>query len=204
MPHSMSLGILGGTFDPPHVGHLILAEEARLQAGLSRVLWVPAGVPWRKAARVVSPVDDRVEMVRRAIAGNGRFELCTLEAERPGPSYMVETLVALKERHPGSSLALIVGSDALQDLPSWNEAQRLLSVARLLVARRSDDGEELVSGVERALPGVAERVVWIDMPRIDISSTELRRRVADGQGVRYLVPDAVAAYIEERRLYRGA
>ena len=116
---------------------------------------------------------------------------------------MVETLGTLKERYGGSDLVLIIGSDALQDLPNWNEAPRLLSLARLAVARRSGD-EDVIAAVEGSLPGVGERVVWIDMPRIEISSTDLRRRVAEGRGVRYLVPDAVAAYIEERGLYRGA
>jgi nicotinate-nucleotide adenylyltransferase len=185
------------------VGHLVLGEEAYRQLSLSQVLWVPAGVPWRKAARVVSPAEERVEMVRRAIAGNDAFDLCDVETSRPGPSYMVETLAALNERHPDSELALIMGSDALQDLPNWKQARRLLALTRLAVARRSED-EDAISAVENALPGVSDRVVWIDMPRIEISSTELRRRVAEGRGVRYLVPDAVAAYIEERGLYRSA
>jgi nicotinate-nucleotide adenylyltransferase len=196
------IGILGGTFDPPHVGHLILAEESCLRLGLRKVLWVPAGVPWRKADRSVSPVADRLEMVARAIAGNDAFELCTLEVEQTGPSYMVETLKAVRGRSEGSELVLIMGSDALLDLPNWKEPARLIELARLAVASRGG-GDDVVVEVEKALPGVRERVGWVEMPRIEISSTDLRRRVAAGRSVRYFVPDAVRDYIEERRLYRG-
>ncbi|MEX1254019.1 MAG: nicotinate-nucleotide adenylyltransferase [Dehalococcoidia bacterium] len=193
------IGILGGTFDPPHVGHLILAEEARVQLGLGTVLWLPAGVPWRKAERSVSPAADRLEMVARAIAGNEAFELCTVEAERTGPSYMVETLEALGGR---GEPCVIMGADALLDLPNWKEPERLMELARLAVARRGE-GDEALAEVERVLPGVTERVAWVQMPRIEISSTTLRRRIEEGRSIRYLVPNAVSDYIEQRGLYRG-
>ena len=199
----MRIGILGGTFDPPHVAHLILAEEARLQLGLQTVLWVPAGVPWRKADRQVSPVSDRVEMVRRAISGNDGFELCAVEAEEKGPSHMVKTLEVVGGQYQESELFLVLGSDALVDLPNWRDPARLIALARLALASRGEDGEGLLGSVERELPGVSNRIVWVAMPKIEISSTELRRRVDDGRGVRYFVPDNVRQYIREAGLYRS-
>lgn len=170
-----------------------------MQLGLGTVLWLPAGVPWRKAERSVSPAADRLEMVARAIAGNEAFELCTVEAERTGPSYMVETLEALGGR---GEPCVIMGADALLDLPNWKEPERLMELARLAVARRGE-GDEALAEVERVLPGVTERVAWVQMPRIEISSTTLRRRIEEGRSIRYLVPNAVSDYIEQRGLYRG-
>lgn len=197
----MKLGVLGGTFDPPHVGHLVLAERAREQLGPDRVLWVPAGSPWRKAGREVSAAEHRIAMVRLAITGQDAFELSTLEVERAGPSYSVETLQALHDASPADELYFIVGLDALRDLPNWHEPARLIELATLAVAARSGERSN-EADLERLLPGLSRRLVWIEMPRLDVSGTELRRRAAEGRSLRYLVPDAVEAYIREQGLYR--
>lgn len=193
---AVRLGILGGTFDPPHTGHLVLAERAREQLGLGKVLWVPAGEPWRKPDRRVTPGEQRAEMVALAIEGNEAFELSRLEIERAGPSYSVDTLEALHERSPDDELVFIIGRDALLDLPNWHRPERLVELATLAVAPR--EGQDAVD----APPGLRARVEAIDMPRIDISATELRRRAAAGGSLRYLVPDAVEKYILEHGLYR--
>lgn len=195
------LGILGGTFDPVHLGHLVLAEQAREQLGLTRVLWVPAGEPWRKAGRVVAAAKHRLAMVEIAIAGGPGFELCTVEVDRPGPSYTVETLAGLRDEDRDCELFLLLGMDALEDLPNWHEPDRLVQLATLAVAVRS--GERLsAEALELLLPGLGECVVWVEMTRIDITATDLRRRVAQGRSVRYLVPNPVEAYIREQSLYR--
>lgn len=198
----MRLGVLGGTFDPVHLGHLVLAEQAREQCALDRVLWVPSGDPWRKADRTIAPARHRVEMVQLAIAGHRAFELSTLEVERAGPSYSVETLAALEARQPAAELFFVLGLDALEDLPNWREPQRVIELATLAVAPR--EGGRLASeALDWLVPGLAGRVVWIEMPRLDISGTELRQRAALGRSLRYLVPDAVEAYIREHALYRA-
>ena len=196
----MKLGVLGGTFDPVHLAHLVLAERAYEQLGLDRVHWLPAGDPWRKADRAVSPSEHRVAMVRLAIRGNPAFQVCSLELERKGPTYSVDTLAELGKKNPGSELMFLLGWDALEDLPNWHEPERLMQLARLAVASRS--GERLApDALDRLLPGLAARVVWIEMPRLDISGTELRRLVAAGDSLRYLVPEGVEAYIREQGLY---
>ena len=197
----MKLGVLGGTFDPIHVGHLVLAERAREQLELERVLWVPAGEPWRKGHAVVASKGVRVAMVERAIAEHPEFEVCRLEVDRPGPSYTVETLAELKELHHDSELVFVLGRDALEDLPNWREPERIIEMALLAVACR---GAECLSGeaLERLLPGLAARVVWVDMPRVDISATALRQRAAEGRSLRHMVPEGVETYIRKRRLYR--
>ena len=197
----MKLGVLGGTFDPVHLAHLVLAERAYEQLGLDRVQWLPAGDPWRKADRAVSPAEHRLAMVRLAIRGNPAFQVCSLELERKGPTYSVDTLAELGKKNPGSELMFLLGWDALEDLPNWHEPERLMQLARLAVASRS--GERLApDALDRLLPGLAARVVWIEMPRLDISGTELRRLVAAGDSLRYLVPERVEAYIREQGLYR--
>ena len=193
----MRLGVLGGTFDPPHTGHLVLAEHAREQLGLGKVLWVPAGEPWRKPDRRVTPGEQRAEMVALAIEGNEAFELSRLEIERAGPSYSVETLEALRAQYPDDELVFIIGRDALLDLPDWRRPERLVELATLAVAPRA--GRDVVD----APPGLDARIEQIDMPRIDISATDLRSRAAEGRSLRYLVPDAVERYIRERGLYKA-
>lgn len=198
---AVRLGVLGGTFDPPHLGHLVLAEQARRQLALERVLWLPAGDPWRKAAQAVSAKEHRLAMVQRAIEGNPAFEVAMLELERDGPTYSADTLAALGEAHPGAQLFFLLGADALEDLPHWHQPERLIALATLAVASR-EGARPPAEALDLLLAGLSSRLVWVEMPRLDISATDLRRRAAAGESLRYLTPDAVAAYIEERGLYR--
>lgn len=204
----MKIGILGGTFDPIHIGHLVVGEEARVRLGLSEVLFVPAGQPWLKLDRDISSAVHRVEMVRRGIADNPHFELCTLEVERPGPTYTVDTLTMLRKQiGRNASFFLILGRDALADFPLWKEPGRVLQLCTLAVAPRpvlSDVRESRVNDLkhpEEALPGLLDQVIQLDMPVIGISSSEIRQRVAQGLPVRYLVPHGVEAYITEHKMY---
>ena len=199
----MRLGVLGGTFDPVHTGHLVLAEQARGQLGLDRVLWVPAGDPWRKAGEPVSPAEDRLVMVRLAIEGNDGFEVSTTELDRAGPTYTLDTLQQLRGEYAAEELFFLLGLDALADLPNWHKPAELIRLALLGVARRGDEQPRLAE-LERQMPGLEERVRWVEMPRLDISGTELRRRASEGRSLRYLVPPAVASYVREHGLYRSA
>ena len=199
----MRLGVLGGTFDPVHTGHLVLAEQAREQLRLDRVLWVPAGDPWRKAGEPVSPAEDRLVMVRLAIEGNDAFEVSTTELDRVGPTYTLDTLQQLHGEYAAEELFFLLGLDALADLPNWHKPAELIRLALLGVARRGDEQPRLAE-LERQMPGLEERVRWVEMPRLDISGTELRRRASEGRSLRYLVPPAVAFYVREHGLYRSA
>ncbi len=197
----MRIGIMGGTFDPVHYGHLALAEAGRRQLALDRVVWVPAGDPWRKAERTVASAEHRVEMVRRAIGDNAAYQLCTIEVERAGPSYTVETLAELREQNVGDELVLLMGDDALEDLPNWKEPRLLLEFATVAVAPRGEPRPES-QALGRLLADAGRRVIRIQMARVDISATEIRQRAAAGRSLRRLVPDAVAAYVREHHLYR--
>ena len=198
----MRIGLLGGTFDPVHLGHLILAEQARTHLGLERVLLVPAGQPWRKAGRRIAPVADRVAMVQAAVAGDPYFDVSLVESEREGPSYTADTLATLRAQ-VGADVVLyfILGQDALADLPHWREPARIVAQARLVVAARAGWTVANAAALERAVPGIYGRIDIVPMPRIEISSTDIRRRVAAGISIRYLVPPAVEAYIHEHGLY---
>ena len=196
----MNIGVLGGTFDPIHIGHLVVAEEARTKLGFEEVLFVPAGQPWLKLDRDITLAVHRVEMVRRAIAGNPHFRLCTLEVERPGPSYTVDTLTMLrKQLAPEASLFFILGRDSLTDLPLWKEPQKLAQLCRLVVAPRL--GSIDLKPLQTAIPGLLDKVIQFDMPVIGISSAEIRQRIAEGLPIRYLVPAEVEEYIREQEIY---
>ena len=195
----MNIGVLGGTFDPIHIGHLIVAEEARMKLGLEEVLFVPAGEPWLKQDRDVTPAIHRVEMVRRAIVDNPAFKLSTLEVDRSGPSYTVDTLEALQDRRSETSLFFILGRDTLAELPLWKDPRKVIQLCRLVVPPRL--GSRDLRHLERAIPGLLARVVQLDMPVIGISSSGIRQRLAQGMSVRYLVPPGVEAYITEQRIY---
>ncbi len=188
----MPAGLLGGSFDPPHLGHLALGEAARRQLGLARVRLLPAGDPWRKAARGVTPAAERLAMTRRAAAGNPAFEVDAREVGRAGPSYTVDTLRELRDEGE-TDLVLILGSDALADLPAWREPEAIVALARLAVAARAGEPVEAPAGA---------RVTVVTMPPLAISSTLVRERVRAGEPVDDLLPAAVAAHVRERGLYR--
>jgi nicotinate-nucleotide adenylyltransferase len=196
----VNIGILGGTFDPIHIGHLVVAEEARIKVGFSEVLFVPAGQPWLKPDRNITPADQRLEMVRRAIADNPHFKLCTLELERPGPSYTVDTLAMLRQQMGNeASLFFILGRDNLAELPSWKEPKKLVQLCRLVVAPRL--GSKDLQHLETEIPGLMDKVIELDMPVIGISSSGIRQRIAQGLPIRYLVPTEVQEYINEQKMY---
>jgi nicotinate-nucleotide adenylyltransferase len=192
------IGLLGGTFNPPHLGHLVCAQEALLQLDLEQVLLVPVRVAPHKIVDAEPGVAHRVAMCEAAVAGNERLGVSRADAERDGRSYTVDLLRALEG---DDELTFIVGGDMAHSLPAWRDPEGVLELARLAIAEREGvrraDILERVSG----LAGAAERLCFFDMPRLDISSSLIRRRVAIGLPVRYLVPDAVAAYIERERLY---
>ena len=194
----MTLGVFGGSFNPPHVGHLAVAEACAEAAGLDRVLWVPAATPPHKRGDpALAPPETRLTMVRAAIAGNGRFEASDVEIARGSVSYTVDTLRQLADG--GADLALVLGGDSLRGFPSWREPDEIARLARLVVYRRPGDGVDAGSLTDR----LADRVELVDGPLLDVSSTELRARIAAGRTVRYLVPDAVRGVIEAEGLYRG-
>ena len=196
----MNIGVLGGTFDPIHIGHLVVAEEARTKLGLSEVLFVPAGQPWLKQDHSITPAAHRVEMVHRAIADNPYFKLSILEVDRPGPSYTVDTLTLLQDQLGGeASLFFILGRDTLAELPLWKEPRKVIQLCRLVVPPRL--GSRDLRHLAEAMPGLLERVIQLDMPVIGISSSEIRQRIARGLSIRYLVPAEVEKYITEQKIY---
>jgi nicotinate-nucleotide adenylyltransferase len=203
----VNIGVLGGTFDPIHIGHLVIAEEATIKLGLSEVLFVPAGQPWLKLDHNITPAVHRVEMVRRAIANNPHFKLCTLEVERLGPSYTVDTLTVLrKQLGSEASLFFILGRDTLAELPLWKEPQKVVQLCRLVVAPRpvlsevEGSGSRDLKHLEKAMPGLLDKVIQLDMPVIGISSSEIRQRLAQGLSIRYLVPPEVEKYMTEHNI----
>jgi nicotinate-nucleotide adenylyltransferase len=196
------LGILGGTFDPIHHGHLVAADEASYQLALDKVLFVPAGAPPHKPARPISPARHRLRMVELAIAGKPHFAVSRVDVDRPAPSYTVETLDLLRaEWGAGPRFFFIEGVDSLSDIATWYQPQRLIELCELAVVRRP--GAEIdLPELERQLPGLTARVHWVRMPLLEISSSDLRARVLAGRSISYLVPREVEAYITQHRLYR--
>lgn len=195
------LGVLGGTFDPPHYGHLALAETARVQLGLAQVLFVPAGEPPHKPEQPITPAHHRAAMVEAAIADNPAFALSRVDLERPGPHYTVEMLARLGERYSGAELVFLMGGDSLAQFLTWRDPAGIVRQARLAVMGRPGWEPDLAE-LERAVPGIRERLVWLDLPYLGISGTDLRRRAREGLPLRYLVPPEVEAYIHRHRLYR--
>jgi nicotinate-nucleotide adenylyltransferase len=197
------IGILGGTFDPPHIGHLWLATLAADSLGLGRVLLMPAARPPHKGGQPVSNAADRVLMTRLAIAGDPHLDLSLIEMERPGPSYTVDSLTELRASLGGEAgLVLIMAADSLAEIDTWREPDRLLELAEWAVGPRP--GAELPdrSALRERFGANASRIHLLDGPALDVSSSEIRRRVASGRSIRYLVPAAVAELIADRGLYR--
>ncbi|MBI4302702.1 MAG: nicotinate-nucleotide adenylyltransferase [Chloroflexi bacterium] len=200
----MRVGVLGGTFDPIHIAHLFVAEEVSYKLGLAQVIFVPAGQPYLKEEKAITLAAHRLEMVRRAIASNPRFQLSTLDIERAGPTYSVDTLVALRQQQPEAQFYFIVGGDTLAELPRWREPARLAELCYLVSVARPGYQSPPWATLEAAIPQARERILVLDVPQMDISSTEIRARVAQGLPFRYLVPEAVAEYIVEHKLYHRA
>ncbi len=196
------IGILGGTFNPPHLAHLVCASEAAAQLGLERVLLTPVALAPHKQAEQDPGPAVRLELCRLAAAGDERLGVCDLEVRRGGSSYTVDTLRELHAQTPEDDLTFIVGGDIALGLPSWREPERVLELATLAVAEREDAAHGDVAERLRASFPDAPPPVFFDMPRLDISSSQIRRRVAEGRSIRYLVPDPVAEHIARGRLYR--
>lgn len=201
------LGVFGGTFDPIHVGHLIHAEHCRDQLDLDAVLFVPASLPPHKPADSITDGRHRLDMIRLAIAGNVGFEARDLELQRGGVSFTVQTLDSIHEQHVDAELYFLMGADSLADFHNWRQPERIVELARLAIARRSvsesdDRANRAWPAVPAALPD--DRIVEISSPMVAISSSQIRKRVAEGRSIRYLVPAAVEAYIHAHGLYRAA
>jgi nicotinate-nucleotide adenylyltransferase len=199
-------GILGGTFDPIHFGHLAIGETVREALELDRVLFVPAAIPPHKPDRPIAPAHDRLAMVELAITGNPAFAASTIELDRAGPSFSVDTVEALAAATRGAGLEpdlwFILSVEAVRGLPDWREPERLLARCRLAVVPRAGEPALSDGWVERHFPQEADRFRLLDGPAIRVSASDVRRRAATGHSVRYLVPDAVAAYIGDHDLYR--
>jgi|SRR5688572_19786043 len=195
------IGVMGGSFDPIHLGHLIMAEAAREALNLNLVLFVPTAVQPLKQDRLAADPTHRAAMIEIAIEENPCFRLSRVDLDRPGPSYTVDTLRLLDDEYTQASFWFVLGADALQSLPRWRDPQGILALTRLAVVRRPDAALDLADLI-RVFPRLDEAVDWVDAPLIDISSTNLRRRAAEGESLRYRTPDAVRDYIESHGLYR--
>jgi nicotinate-nucleotide adenylyltransferase len=197
------LGIFGGTFDPPHYGHLVAAQEAADRLQLDLVLFMPAGQPPHKQGEAITQLEDRVRMVELAIADNPCFGLSLADAERPGPSYTADLLASVRAvEGPGTELYFLIGMDSLRDLPVWRDPARVLAQSILVAVNRPGYPPPDVKALEARLPGASERIVVLETPGVDVSSTDIRERVAAGRPIRYLTPDPVRELIERRGLYR--
>jgi len=198
----MKIGVLGGTFDPVHNGHLVIAEEVRTELNLAEIIFVPAGQPWLKVERAISPAEDRLQMLRLALADKPYFKIATAEIDRPGPSYTVDTIADLRHKL-GSEVELffILGWDSLEQLPLWKEPSRLIQLCYLVAVHRPGSPRPDLKALDAQVPGVLNRVIVMNSPSIDISASDIRERVKQGLSIRYLVPEPVAWYIKEHGLY---
>lgn len=191
----MDVGLFGGSFNPPHIAHLIVAEIARDQFDLDEVWWIPNATPPHKSEIELADVDHRVAMTRRVVSDNPGFRLCDIEVDRAGVSYTVETIRALQERHPDIEFGLIIGSDSLDHFGEWYKPDEIARRVPLVVYKRP--------GVIEAVPEprFANRVHFVSAPVMEVSGTEIRARCKAGRSIRYLVPESVRSYIEQHRLY---
>ena len=198
----MNIGVLGGTFDPIHRGHIMVAEEARARLDLAEVLFMPAAQTPLKEGTSISAAAHRVQMVCLAIADYPYFKLSAIEIDRPGPSYTVDTIGELRDKlGTEHEIFFIVGWDSLVQLPRWKEPSRLIQMCRLVAVPRPGFPRPALKNVETSIPGLSESVIILDEPEVDISATEIRERVAKGLSIRHLVPEPVDEYIQQHKLY---
>ncbi len=186
------VGLLGGTFDPPHFGHLLIAEEARVSCCLDEIWFMPTRIPPHKTGSKLCSDEDRIEMVRKAISSNTHFRLCLIEFERLGPSYTVDTVRELKKRHEDIDFHFIIGGDMVNYLPKWKDIDKLLTMVTFLGVQRP--GHHVTSTYDK-------KVMMVDAPQLEISSSEIRERLKHGKSVRYLLPDPVLDFLKERNIY---
>ena len=190
------IAIFGGTFDPPHIGHLLVAERAREQLALERVIFVPSHISPHKQEQRVGSAQDRVRMTKRALRGSDRFELSTYEISRKQVSYTVDTLEHFHKKHPNAQLYFLLGEDNLAGFKSWREPGRILQLAKLAVYHRGKPIDK------RLCRGILHRIEWIDGASIPVSSSDIRQRCSLGRSIRFLVPEPVRTYIVHTALYR--
>ena len=195
------IGLFGGTFDPPHLGHLILASEAHSQLELTRLLWTLTPEPPHKQDQPITSIEHRLAMVNLAIADNPSFELSRLELDRPGPHYTLDTVRILTEQYPDAEIVPIIGGDSLHDLPTWHRPKELLYACHWVGVMRRPGEETDIQALERELPGISSKVHYVDAPLLEIASREIRSRIADGRPFRYYLPEPVYEYIEQHHLY---
>ena len=198
------LGLFGGTFDPPHVGHLILAAEADAQLALDRLYWILTADPPHKHGQVISSLEHRLAMVKLAISNNSRFELSTVEIDRPGPHYALDTVQVIAKLNPSVDLVYIMGGDSLSDLPAWHRPADFVGALKYVgVLRRPGDSIDLTA-LEKIIPGLSDKVRYLKAPLLDIAAHEIRQRILDGRPFRYFLPPEVFEYISEHKLYQPA
>ncbi len=198
----MNIGVLGGTFDPVHNGHLILADVAEENLNLSEILFIPAGQPWLKAERVITPAEHRLQMLRLALDGRPRFRISEMEIERPGPTYTIDTINALKSGpYAEDELFFILGQDTLMQIPQWHDVADLIQLCHLVAAPRPGVKKPDFKALQAEVPGIKQRIMLMKEPKVDINATDIRERVAKGLSVRHLVPEPVNRYIKEQKLY---
>lgn len=198
----MNLGILGGTFDPVHNGHLIIADVAREQLNLKEVLFIPAGQPWLKVERSITPAKHRLEMLRLALEDTPYCRISEMEIKRSGPTYTIDTINELRKRLDAEDeLFFILGQDILMQLPQWHDASDMVQLCYLVAAPRPGVKKPDLKALEAQIPGITQRVMLMKEPKVDISASDIRERVARGLSVRHLVPEPVNRYIKEHRLY---
>ena len=196
------IGVFGGTFDPPHLGHLILASEAQAQLHLARVVWILNSLPPHKLDQLISPLEDRLAMLKLTLLLERDYELSKLDIERPGPHYTLDTLKLLGDQYPGASLILLLGGDSLRDLPDWHRPAELVTKCdEIGVMRRPGDSIDLTA-LEIKIAGITPKIRFVDAPLLEIASHEIRRRVSEGMPFRYYVVPTVYDYILEHRLYQ--
>lgn len=199
----MKLGIFGGTFDPPHIGHLVLAAEAQEQLHLERILWLLTPAPPHKPGQVISPLEHRLAMLEAAIRHNPAFEISRVDIDRPPPHYALDSMRLLRHEYPDDELYYLMGGDSLQDLPTWHEPIEFVAACDCLGVMLRPGIQIDLTDLERKIPGIGEKVCFVGTPLLEISASDIRKRVSQGRHYRYYLPDGVYQIIQSRHLYRG-
>jgi nicotinate-nucleotide adenylyltransferase len=198
----MRIGIFGGSFDPPHIGHLVLAMECQQQLGLDTLLWMPTQSPPHKQDQPLAPIETRVALVQAAIRDNSCFQLSRLEIDRPGPQYAADTVQLVAQQYPGAEICYLIGGDSLNDLPDWYHPEVIVSLCACIGVMRRLGQKHDIQRLESRLPGITAKLRFVATPRLEISSTVIRERIENGQPYRYYVPESVYRLIEQNGFYR--